>query len=252
MANEDSDSIPVAAQLLSDTLDHVGRIVTQRCEREVLWIDGLDELFGEGSVDRDVPAFQRLLPARLPPGVFVVVTSRHGSHLDWLSDPRLCEQFVLDDERARNVADVERYFSERGRDVAPALAPEYIRRAAEKTQGNFYIAYFMLDEIRRDPTAPRDPEDVPEGVRDLHTRILERVVRAAASEGISQSDVRRPVNARYGSGTARARTSPSLRRARVFRACAPTRGRLASQTAGPPCPPTAVRVQPRERPRVSR
>jgi hypothetical protein len=156
----------------------------------VLWIDGLDEAFGPTGRYHDTPGLPGLLPARLPATVYAVLTSRPGDHLHWLRDPTLCVRHRLEDKRDTNVADVRRYFTDHRKDVDPPLEEEFIARAAERTQGKFYVAVHKLAEVQRDPAAPRDPQTIPPSVHDYHAEVYQRVVARARQEKIRGEQVR--------------------------------------------------------------
>jgi WD40 repeat protein len=190
---EGLDRSLIAAQLLRDTLDHVSLAIRGVSRRVVLWIDGLDEAFGPGKGEHDTPRLRQLLPNSLPDGVFIVLTSRPGDHLDWLSDPRFCARHWLDDataERAASVRDIEQYLTNKVEEANLRPEPNWIRRAAQRTEGNFYVAYLMFERIRRSSDAPENPDDLPVSVEDFHDRILRDVVAAAGKRGILECDVR--------------------------------------------------------------
>jgi WD40 repeat protein len=190
---EGPDRSLIAAQLLRDTLDHVSLAIRGVGRRVVLWIDGLDEVFGPGKGEHDTPRLRQLLPESLPDGVFIVLTSRPGDHLDWLSDPRFCARHWLDDataERAASVRDIEQYLTNQVEEANLRPEPDWIGRAAQRTEGNFYVAYLMFERIRRSSDAPENPDDLPASVQDFHDRILRDVVAAAGKRGILERDVR--------------------------------------------------------------
>lgn len=91
--------IDVQGETLYDVLNKVGRKLKgeSRKKEVLLWVDGLDRIYGpEGRYpDRSL---SDLLPVRLPEGVFVVLTSRYGGHLDMLADPEVCKRVPLGKE----------------------------------------------------------------------------------------------------------------------------------------------------------
>jgi len=95
-----------------------------------------------------------------------------------------------DKERLAAVADVKRFLEAHAHEVNPPLDPEFIDKVAERTQGNFYIATRILEELKRDPAAPRDARRLPGTVWEFHARTWERVVRKAREAGISEGAVR--------------------------------------------------------------
>jgi tetratricopeptide (TPR) repeat protein len=180
-----------AAALFRDAIERVSAIVTSEGCQEVLWIDGLDEAFGPTAPYHDRPGLARLLPTPLPPGIYFVLTSRPGKHLDWLTaDPRLCAGHRVEDEQYDNVGDVGCYLRAHANDVQPPLSPEFIARLAARTQGNFYIAVHKLAEIQRDPSAARDPEAIPISVKAYHAEVYQGVVDRAWGSGITEGRVR--------------------------------------------------------------
>jgi len=184
-----AERLSSAAALFNDILERVGPLLMAQDRREVLWIDGLDEAFGTTGDHHEQLHPRRFLPGTLPPGLFAVLSSRPGEHLHRLLNPRGLLSYRLDDEREQNVADVERFLREHADDVSPSLDSEFVRRAAARVQGNFYIATHMLERMKRNPSAPRDPDQLPEGVFDFHAEVLRSVLERAAELGISKNDV---------------------------------------------------------------
>jgi hypothetical protein len=186
----EKDVTKVLAASFADMLERLSLVLTAEDKREVIWIDGLDEAFGPTGEYHDTPGLPGLLPAQLPPGIYGVLTSRPGDHLHWLREEGLCQQHLLEAKRATNIADVQHFFMQHANDVDPPLAPDFIARAATRTQGNFYIAVQKLAEIKRHPTAPRDPEAMPASVEGYHAEVYQRVKMYARRKRIREGDVR--------------------------------------------------------------
>jgi hypothetical protein len=186
----DEDPTKAPAEIFADVLERISLVLAAEGEQEVFWIDGLDEAFGPTGRYHDTPGLPGLLPAQLPPGIYAVLTSRPGDHLQWLRDPNLCQRILLEAERETNIADVQRFFTQHANDVDPPLDTDFIARAAARTQGNFYVAVQMLAEIKRNPTAARDPEATPASVKEYHADVYQRVGLHAQRKGLEERDVR--------------------------------------------------------------
>jgi tetratricopeptide (TPR) repeat protein len=190
MAQSDQERVQVAADLFADTLERVSRVLATEVEKEVLWMDGLDEAFGPTGSYHNTPGLPGLLPAQLPPGIYAVLTSRPGDHLQWLSDLNLCVRYRLEDDRQISIDQVREYFTQHSNDVAPPLDAHFIGLAAERAQGNFYIAVQKLAEIRRNPTVSRDPDAIPASVKEYHAKVYSQVVAQAQRTGFTEQQVR--------------------------------------------------------------
>src|SRR5262249_19287930 len=129
-----------AAVLFHDQLTRLGTVLRGTSEEETIYLDGLDEAFGPSGTFRSNPGLPGLLPAQLPVSISAILTSRPGDHLDWLTDPSLCQQYRLEDYRNSNISDVARYLEAHADSVVPPLSQEFVDAAAQRIAGNFYIA----------------------------------------------------------------------------------------------------------------
>jgi hypothetical protein len=140
------------SQLLSEAAD-VGRASGQL--PVVIVVDALDE------ADRAEPgsgANRLFLPRTLPPGVFVIVTTREEADPELVVDTET-EIWIRDDDPAnkKDVADyVRRFIAEHSADLGSQLAEagldvdEFVERVTVASEGNFmYLVYVLRDLASR-------------------------------------------------------------------------------------------------------
>ncbi|WP_201097224.1 hypothetical protein [Thiocystis minor] len=182
--------VDAATVLLQDQLVRLGAVLAASGETETIYVDGLDEAFGPVARYHDLPGLPGLLPGHLPARISAILTSRPGDHLGWLADPSLCCQHRLEDFSDGNRKDVECYLNNHAASVEPSLTPDFVRDAAQRIDGNFYVALRVLENIRAAPAAPRAPEQLPENVNVLHQQTWARIVRRAGKDDMDELSVR--------------------------------------------------------------
>jgi hypothetical protein len=140
-------------------------------ERAVLLVDALDEADSANLTPGANPLY---LPMLLPPGVFLVVTTRReplGLRID-------CEQQTLDIEQdsAGNLADVQEFVESklplpgiRAYILAQGLDDAtFVAHLVGKSQGNFMYLRYVLPEIESGFYKDRDFADLPEGLQNYY------------------------------------------------------------------------------------
>lgn len=147
-------------------------------ERAVLLVDALDE----ADASQLIPGANSLyLPIILPPGVFMVLTTRReplGLRIE-------CEQQTLDIEQDSegNVADVREYVESKlslsgiqayilaqGLDEAT-----FVTHLVEKSQGNFMYLRYVLPEIENGFYHDKDFRDLPAGLQNYYEHNWQRM-----------------------------------------------------------------------------
>lgn len=162
------------AEELYAVLQRVSSSLTKG-QRELLWLDGLDETYGPTGRFAGV-ALPGPLHARLPAGIFCVLTSRPGEHLNWLADPALCEAVRLEDEGTANAADLRAYFEACNRAEGLGLSTEFIAEAVRRSENNFLFAVLLVKDLRALKPEERIPDRIPAGLRGWMVKQLEYVV----------------------------------------------------------------------------
>jgi hypothetical protein len=140
-------------------------VVQQRPdEKIVLVVDALDEALGAHSGTN--PLF---LPLMLPPGVYLLVTSRRGTHLSTACE---LESLNIDQDGEGNLADIQ-VFVERSLErpgirtylEAQALTEvTFVEEMVHKSQGNFMYLHLVLPQIERGAYQGREFSTLPEGL----------------------------------------------------------------------------------------
>jgi len=162
------------ADELYTVLQRVSNYLT-RGESELLWLDGLDETYGPTGRFAGV-ALPGPLRERLPNGIYCVLTSRPGEHLNWLADSALCETVRLEDEGTANEADVHAYFEARNRTEKLGLSPEFIVEAVRRSENNFLFAVLLMKDLRDLPPQERTPSRIPDSLHGWMTKQLQHVI----------------------------------------------------------------------------
>lgn len=131
-----------------------------------LWIDGLDEAFGPGgrSEGRSVLTW---IPAELPRGVILIMTSRPGIPRD-LQDPSICELMDLGQEDLAQQEDIRKYLEQINQQRALGLSSSLLAHLAAAAEGCFLAAVLYLrdrptlrNELQR---WEHDPFQIPRGL----------------------------------------------------------------------------------------
>ncbi|MEU5693086.1 NACHT domain-containing protein [Actinosynnema sp. NPDC020468] len=133
-------------RLLAEAVAKSGRVL--------LVVDALDE-----AEPAAAGANRLFLPASLPTGVHVVVSTR-DRHDDQLYVDHRRDVHLRDDD-PRNLADVREYVRRRGTD--PALTDELVRRS----EGNFMYVVHVLRDLR---AGLLDPTSLPQGLRAYYRK----------------------------------------------------------------------------------
>ncbi len=123
-------------------------------EQEWLIVDALDE--AALSSEDGATAIQ-VLPAELPDGVFLVLSSRPGNpHLMDLRQRPDVETFLLDADSEGNKEDARRYVTGR---VGDHCDEETQRRIADRAEWNFLFLTLLCDAIVEDGYTPGEIDD---------------------------------------------------------------------------------------------
>jgi hypothetical protein len=154
-------------------------------QKEVIYLDGLDEAFGPTGRFAQV-ALPGVLPSKVPAGIWMVLTSRPGEHLNWLADPNVCYPLHLDATAQANLDDIRAYLRHQDRSRGLGLGDDLIERLAEASQGYFAVAVLYLCE-RPDLQAElktwrQDPSRIPRGLIGWLTGQWQRVLHPLPPE----------------------------------------------------------------------
>lgn len=165
------------ARFLNSLLDKVSAQLKSG-EKAVILVDALDEADASELIPGANPLY---LPLLLPPGVFMVLTTRReplGLRIE-------CEQQTLDIEQDSdgNVADVREfvesklslpgiraYILSQGLDDA-----SFVAHLVERSQGNFMYLRYVLPEIENGFYKDRDFTDLPEGLQNYYQNLWRRM-----------------------------------------------------------------------------
>ena len=192
---KDGKSNPAAA--FRQMLEHAAQTL-QDGERQVIWIDGLDEAFGPLGAYHAQP-LDRLLPLdNLPDKVALVMTSRSGEHLNWLNDPQRFRRIDLDQPENRQacLADIRKYLANRSLELDLKLEPGLLERLTQASEGCFMAAVRYLNPAG-DPAAlhqriagwRRAPQNIPPGLEGWLEHQWNILLSSARSRGIQQHAV---------------------------------------------------------------
>jgi hypothetical protein len=147
-------------------------------ERIVILIDALDEAEDFGLV----PNANRLyLPLALPPGVFIILTTREKAEYRLLVDHR--KDIYLQDDDPANLADVRDYvkafINQHKGEMSDRIArwgieeEEFVNGITEKSQGNFMYLVHVLCDIQDGRLTPENIDNIhklPLGLREYYQR----------------------------------------------------------------------------------
>ena len=140
--NGEKAALPAA--VFAQTLERLAASLHEG-ERQLIWIDGLDEAFGPLGAYHGA-ALDRLLPLDgLPPGVILVMTSRGDGPLDWLDDVQRFHRIDLDQNRQANLADIREYLGRQSRDLDLNLESGLLDQLAQASEGCFMAAVRYLN-----------------------------------------------------------------------------------------------------------
>lgn len=178
---------------LDNLLEHVSAECQRRGRKEVILIDALDEA-GRSPSDRKSAA--EVLPADLPPHVFLVVTSRPGPEADKLRLRPDVEQYVLDQDSPELQHDLAvfaaRELAGRVADAEPQTIERISALLAARVRANFLILKCFLRRvleggplpINRLEAAARELTDSVEEEYDRYFDKLRLDVTAAEMESV--------------------------------------------------------------------
>jgi hypothetical protein len=152
-------------QLLGEISDKLGPT-----SKAIILVDALDEVDILGLSSGTNPLY---LPLTLPPGIFLIVTTRRGTPL------RIeCEQGVLDIEHdsAGNLADIQAYIEHaveqpgiRAYIIAQGIDNElFIEHLVEKSEGNFMYLRYVLPEIEHGAYTDLGLDALPIGLQNYY------------------------------------------------------------------------------------
>ncbi len=165
-------------------------------QKEVIYLDGLDEAFGSGGRFTQI-TLSDFLPRDdgpiLPNGIFIVLTSRPGNHLKWLMDLKLCEVETLDPNAQDNKDDIHTYVCHKNQVGNLGLTESFIEYLVDACEGIFAVALIYLrmhPDLSKELTRQRDPSIIPRGLADWFVKQWTHVVTAAQQQGIDQNVVR--------------------------------------------------------------
>lgn len=133
-------------------------------EKVTIVIDALDE-----AVPLDAGVNPLYLPLAVPPGIYILATSRRGSSLRVDCE---IETLSIEQDDAGNLADVrafvESYVDRPGvsryRQAFGLSKQDFVEELVEKSQGNFMYLRFVLPEIESGVYQEREPGSLPEGL----------------------------------------------------------------------------------------
>jgi len=157
----------------------------------VLVVDGLDEADDVAASSTGVP-LGLPTPENLPPGVYVVATSRFGPPLTALTDSDRCLTIPVEVDSADNVQDMRDYLAAvlAGPRADPKLVealsraqitPEDFAEALLARCGGVWIYMkCVLDEVRVGRRDPTDVASLPRALRGYYWREIDRWARDTA------------------------------------------------------------------------
>jgi hypothetical protein len=141
-------------------------------EKAILAVDALDEA---DSTLLTPGANALYLPATLPPGIYVIVTTRRDDEIPLLIS---CEQrdLHIDQDSDGNIADIDEYVTSKLSlaGIRAYLAAQdlddrtFVAELVHKSQGNFMYLRYVLPEIERGAYRDRAFELLPTGLRSYY------------------------------------------------------------------------------------
>ena len=165
-------------------------------QKEVIYIDGLDEAFGSRGRFTHL-SLSEFLPRDdgpiLPNGIFIVLTSRPGNHLNWLIDLKLCQVETLDPNAQDNNDDIRAYARQQNRVRNLGLTESFIEHFVDVCEGIFAVALIYLrmgSDLTKELTRQQDPSVIPRRLSDWLVKQWTQMVTAAQQQGIDQNVVR--------------------------------------------------------------
>lgn len=155
---------------LKELLEHVAERLSPPQDKVILLVDALDEADATGQPEGANPLY---LPLTLPPGVYVILTSRRRTRLHVECEHDEIEIFQDDNG---NIADVRLFVEshlERPRIRAYRVdqgldAETFVAEMVAKSQGNFMYLRYVLPEIEKGVYKNRAFTALPRGLVDYY------------------------------------------------------------------------------------
>lgn len=140
----------------------------------VVVVDALDE------ADDDAAGTNTLyLPPVLPPGVFIVVSTRPGGDANLHVEQR--RDIYLNEDTPENLADIRTYIQTFLADHQAEMAARvtdlerFTQTLVQRSEGNFMYLVHVLRDIQRGVLDPEDEESLPQGLRSYYRRHWDRM-----------------------------------------------------------------------------
>jgi tetratricopeptide (TPR) repeat protein len=187
----DHDHLPARAGEDSAFLGKVLAEAAAKAERP-LWIvvDALDEADPPGPGRNPL-----LLPDRLPPGVFILLTHRPGQVALVTAAGTAVDEYRIASSDPAQQADIEAYLRQeadrpeirRAREAAnpPIMIDRFVTFLKGKSEGNFkYLDYVLADIAAGEPGFdPLDLEALPSGLRGYYQQFWSQMEQVRSQEG---------------------------------------------------------------------
>jgi len=159
------------SRFLNGLLEQVAEKLRAEGEKLILLVDALDEA---DAAAQPTGVNRLYLPLTLPPGVYIVATSRRG-----IADLRIdCEQQRLEiaQDEEGNLADVQEFIESklvlagiRAYLHAQGMKEEtFVVEMVDKSQGNFMYLRYVLPEIEKGAYQDRDFSTLPIGLENYY------------------------------------------------------------------------------------
>jgi AAA ATPase domain len=140
----------------------------------ILIVDGLDE-----AEPASGPPLG--LPASLPEGVFIIVTTRVGVPLRWIRANKTSLKILADDNA--NIEDMRRYLYQTASEprIAALLSSsklgidQFVDALIDRSAGIWVYLRYVLEEMRNGSRLPTRLDDLPNGLWDYYTENLNQL-----------------------------------------------------------------------------
>lgn len=171
------ESAPLESRMLRLLMAISAQDLSPKQRRLVIALDGIDEAQGEYDDDNLLPHF---LPHALPPGVFVVCTSRPTyPNLEWLhgrSEP--VRRIALDEPtwRESNEEACRAFWKYHAQRFSPPLSDAFIQSALQRSDGNLLYAVKLRERLLDLPPEQRSTEHIPRGLQGMLEQIWHQLL----------------------------------------------------------------------------